>query len=52
MEIPDDILMLPDGSVIASYEGEPLLRYRTLDHLLDQHGMIEDDLVDARASDE
>ena len=43
-EIPDELLILPDGAVIASYEGEPLLRYRSLGHLLEQHDLAEADL--------
>ena len=43
-EIPDEVLILPDGAVIASYEGEPLLRYRSLGHLLEQHDLFEADL--------
>jgi hypothetical protein len=43
-EIPDEVLILPDGAVIASYEGEPLLRYRSLAHLLEQHDLRETDL--------
>jgi hypothetical protein len=44
-EIPDEVLILPDGAVIASYEGEPLLRYRSLAHLLEQHDLRETDLA-------
>ena len=43
-EIPDEVLILPDGAVIASYEGEPLLRYRSLSHLLAQHDLAETDI--------
>jgi hypothetical protein len=43
-EIPDEVLILPDGAVIASYEGEPLLRYRSLAHLLEQHDLAEADI--------
>lgn len=45
--IPDHVLLLPDGSVITSYEGEPLLRYKSLDHLLLEHDLMANDLVDA-----
>jgi hypothetical protein len=45
--IPDDVLLLPDGSAIAAYEGEPLLRYRTLRLLCEQHGLTESDLEEA-----
>lgn len=44
MSIPDDVLLLPDGSAIASYEGEPLLRYRSLAHLCRAHGLSADEL--------
>lgn len=46
IRIPDDIVLLRDGSAIAAYEGEPLLRYKSLAHLCEQHGLVEDDLVD------
>jgi hypothetical protein len=47
IRIPDDVLLLPDGSAIAAYEGEPLLRYRTLRLLCEQHGLTENDLEEA-----
>lgn len=47
VRIPDDVVLLPDGSAIAAYDGEPLLRYRSLAHLCAQHGLSEEDLIDA-----
>jgi hypothetical protein len=47
IRMPDDVLLLPDGSAIAAYDGEPLLRYRTLVHLCEQHGLTETDLEEA-----
>ena len=47
IRMPDDVLLLPDGSAIAAYEGEPLLRYRSLRRLCEQHGLMEDDLEEA-----
>ena len=44
MSIPDDVLLLPDGCAIASYEGEPLLRYRSLLHLCQEHGLGVEEL--------
>ena len=44
IRMPDDVLLLPDGSAIAAYDGEPLLRYRSLRHLCEQHGLSEGDL--------
>jgi hypothetical protein len=47
IRMPDDVLLLPDGSAIAAYDGEPLLRYRTLFQLCEQHGLRELDLEEA-----
>jgi len=47
LRIPDDVVLLPDGSAIAAYEGEPLLRYKSLAHLCKQHGLHQEELEDA-----
>ena len=45
MLAPTEIALADDGTAVAKYGGEPLLRYDTLDDLLRRHDLEETDLV-------
>ena len=42
--VPTDIAVREDGSAVASFDGEPLLRYDSLDELLTRYGLSSEDL--------
>ena len=42
--LPTDIAVSEDGSAVAGFDGEPLLRYDSLDELLTRYGLSSGDL--------
>jgi hypothetical protein len=50
MRLPPEIIVYPDGSAVAGYGGDPLLRYSSLAALLADHGLSADDVEPAHGA--